>query len=73
MQAQLDPLPRKKVEHTWGIKLGSYCDHTLLVCLLNLLRLSLSALNFQVQIDPLPGKKVEHMGIKIELLGQIEL
>ncbi|GAQ82443.1 Membrane coat complex Retromer [Klebsormidium nitens] len=27
----------------------------------------------EVQIDPLPGKKVEHTGIKIELLGQIEL
>ena len=26
-----------------------------------------------MQIDPLPGKKVEHTGIKIELLGQIEL
>jgi vacuolar protein sorting-associated protein 26 len=32
-----------------------------------------NTLCLQVQIDPLPGKKVEHMGIKIELLGQIEL
>ncbi|KAL2650187.1 hypothetical protein R1flu_018315 [Riccia fluitans] len=27
----------------------------------------------EVRIEPLPGKKVEHMGVKIELLGQIEL
>lgn len=33
----------------------------------------MNTLCLQVQIDPLPGKKVEHMGIKIELLGQIEL
>ncbi|GBG87839.1 hypothetical protein CBR_g45995 [Chara braunii] len=26
-----------------------------------------------VRIEPLPGKKVEHTGVKIELLGQIEL
>lgn len=27
----------------------------------------------EVFIDPLPGKKLEHLGVKIELLGQIEL
>jgi hypothetical protein len=27
----------------------------------------------EVRIDPVPGKKVEHTGLKIELLGQIEL
>jgi vacuolar protein sorting-associated protein 26 len=27
----------------------------------------------EVRIDPVPGKKVEHTGVKIELLGQIEL
>lgn len=27
----------------------------------------------EVYLDPLPGKKVEHLGVKIELLGQIEL
>ncbi|EFJ08889.1 hypothetical protein SELMODRAFT_158309 [Selaginella moellendorffii] len=27
----------------------------------------------QVRIDPLPGKRIEHQGVKIELLGQIEL
>lgn len=27
----------------------------------------------EVRIEPLPGKKVEHMGVKVELLGQIEL
>eukprot|EP00850_Spirogloea_muscicola_P024101 SM000442S16157 [mRNA] locus=s442:25410:28067:- [translate_table: standard] len=27
----------------------------------------------EVRIEPLPGKKVEHLGVKIELLGQIEL
>ncbi|CAN6467077.1 unnamed protein product [Victoria cruziana] len=27
----------------------------------------------QVCIEPVPGKKVEHNGVKIELLGQIEL
>lgn len=27
----------------------------------------------EVIIDPLPGKKIEHMGVKIELLGQIEM
>jgi len=27
----------------------------------------------QVHLTPVPGKKVEHLGVKIELLGQIEL
>lgn len=27
----------------------------------------------EVYLDPLPGKKVEHLGVKIELVGQIEL
>lgn len=27
----------------------------------------------EIRIEPLPGKKVEHTGVKVELLGQIEL
>ncbi|CAI5523610.1 unnamed protein product [Closterium sp. Naga37s-1] len=27
----------------------------------------------EVRIEPLPGKKIEHTGVKIELIGQIEL
>ena len=27
----------------------------------------------QVRIVPLPGKRVEHQGIKVQLIGQIEL
>ena len=27
----------------------------------------------QVRIVPLPGKRVEHQGVKVQLIGQIEL
>jgi hypothetical protein len=35
--------------------------------------LSLRSLLSQVRVTPPPGKKLEHVGVKIELLGQIEL
>ncbi|XP_002965091.2 vacuolar protein sorting-associated protein 26A [Selaginella moellendorffii] len=34
---------------------------------------SQESLHGEVRIDPLPGRKLEHTGVKIELLGQIEL
>ncbi|CAN6347778.1 unnamed protein product [Urochloa humidicola] len=34
---------------------------------------SLETLSGEVSIAPVPGKRIEHMGVKIELLGQIEL
>jgi vacuolar protein sorting-associated protein 26 len=34
---------------------------------------SLETISGEVSIAPVPGKRIEHMGVKIELLGQIEL
>ncbi|KAF7048663.1 hypothetical protein CFC21_061476 [Triticum aestivum] len=34
---------------------------------------SLETIAGEVSIAPVPGKRIEHMGVKIELLGQIEL
>lgn len=34
---------------------------------------SMETISGEVSIAPVPGKRIEHMGVKIELLGQIEL
>jgi vacuolar protein sorting-associated protein 26 len=52
---------------------GEVCLTMLLRFLFHAMREALGGLWLQVRITPLTTKRVEHSGIKVQLLGQIEL